>query len=136
LSCGASYSTSEGAGGDARWTRYNTFRRGTPPRYSAGASTIDSRLGVDVSLPHWQRARQTLKGSTFVYQQLTSAYQETGVGVSLDMERKFDRTSFITLGASVDYSRTREVSAGTLAKLGRSRNRCGSARGYGPRSVR
>jgi translocation and assembly module TamA len=120
LELGASYSTSEGAGGDARWTRYYQFRRGDTTSVFARASTIDSRLGVDISLPHWQRARQTLKGSAFVYQQLTSAYQETGVGTSLDVERKFDRTSYVTLGASLDYSRTREVSAGSLARLGRS----------------
>jgi len=120
LELGASYSTSEGTGGDARWTRFNQFRRGDTLSVFARASKIDSRLGVDVSLPHWQRARQTIKGSTFVYQQLTSAYQETGVGASLDLERKFERTSYVTFGTSLDYSRTREISAGTLTRLGRS----------------
>ena len=120
LELGASYSTSEGAGGDARLTRYNLLGRADTVSLFARASTIDSRLGVDVSLPHWRRARQTLKGSTFIYQQNTSAFNETGVGVNLDVERRFSRTSYATLGASVDYSRTDEVQAGTLRPLGRS----------------
>jgi len=116
----ASYSTSEGAGGDARWTRYNQFRRGDTTSVFARASTMTVGWVSTSACRTRQRARQTLKGSAFVYQQLTSAYQETGVGTSLDVERKFDRTSYVTLGASLDYSRTREVSAGSLARLGRS----------------
>ncbi len=120
LELGASYSTSEGAGGDARWTRYNQLHRGDTTSIFTRASTLDTRIGVDLSLPHWRRARQTLKTSAFVYQQLTAAFQETGIGANADLTRKFERTSYMSLGASVDYSRTRAVTAGSLARLGSS----------------
>ncbi len=120
LELGASYSTSEGAGGDVRWTRYNQLYRGDTSSVFARASTIDSRIGADLSLPHWRRARQTLKGSAFVYQQLTSAFQETGIGTSLDLARKFERSSYMSLGASLDYSRTQAVTSGSVSRLGTS----------------
>jgi translocation and assembly module TamA len=119
LELGASYSTSEGAGADARWTRYNLLGRADTTSLFARASTIDSRAGVEVSLPHWRRAQQTFKATAQVYQQLTSAYDETGVGISLDVTRRFRKTSYLTLGASLDYGRTDEVDAGVLVSRGR-----------------
>lgn len=119
LELGASYSTSEGAGADARWTRYNVLGRADTLSLFGRASDIDSRAGVEVSLPHWKRAQQTLKATAQVYRQQTSAYDETGVGVSADVERRFGKTSYLTVGASLDYSQTDEVQAGTLMPLGR-----------------
>jgi translocation and assembly module TamA len=119
LEVGASYSTSEGAGADARWTRYNLLGRADTASLFARASTIDSRVGVEVSLPHWRRAQQTLKATAQVYHQQTSAYDETGAGVSADVTRRFGKTSYVTLGASLDYGRTDEIDAGVLVSRGR-----------------
>lgn len=116
---GGSYSTSEGLGADARWTRYNLLGRADTIALFGRASTIDSRLGVDISLPHWRRPRQTLKGNAAVYSLKTSAYDEQGVGVSIDVERRFDKTSYVTLGGSLEYGQTAEVQIGTLAPLAR-----------------
>ncbi len=119
LELGASYSTSEGFGADARWTRFNILGRADTMSIFGRASTVDSRVGADISLPHWRRSRQTLKGSAAVYSLRTSAYDEMGVGVSADVERRFDKTSYLTLGTSLDYSQTDEVQSGTLLPLGR-----------------
>ncbi|HEX5379560.1 MAG TPA: autotransporter assembly complex family protein [Phenylobacterium sp.] len=119
LELGASYATSEGAGADARWTRYNRFGRGDTVALFARASTVDSRAGMEISLPHWRRAQQTLKATAQVYRQLTSAYDETGAGISADVTRRFGKTSYLTLGASLDYGRTDEVDAGVLVSRGR-----------------
>ena len=118
LELGASYSTSEGAGADARWTRYNLLGRADTSSLFARASTIDSRVGVEVSLPHWRRAQQTLKATVQAYNQQTNAYDETGVGVSADIERRFRKTSYLTLGVSLDYAETDEPQA-NLSSLGR-----------------
>jgi translocation and assembly module TamA len=118
LELGASYSTSEGAGADARWTRYNLIGRGDTVALFGRLSNIDSRVGVDLGLPHWRRARQTLKSNLALYRTTSSAYDETGIGLNADVERRFDKTSYATLGASLDYSRTDEVQSVTLAPVG------------------
>lgn len=119
LELGASYSTSEGVGADARWTRYNVLGRADTLSYYGRASTVDSRLGGELTLPHWRRAQQTLKGQAGLYRVHTDAYDETGVGVRADIERRFGKTSHVTLGASLDYSETQELQAVTLSSLGR-----------------
>ena len=119
LELGASYSTSEGMGADARWTRYNVLGRADTLSYYGRASTVDSRLGAELTLPHWRRAQQTLKGQAGFYRVHTDAYDETGVGVRADIERRYGKTSHITVGASLDYSETQELQATTLSSLGR-----------------
>lgn len=116
---GASYSTTEGLGLDARTTRYNLLRRADTATISARASNIDSRLAADISLPHWRRAQQTLRLGGAAYRTRTDAYDETGFGVKADVERRFRKTSFLTVGATLDVSRTDETQVGTLRPLGR-----------------
>ena len=119
LEAGASYSSTDGAGLDLRWTRYNIFRRADSTALFLRASDVDSRAGVDVSLPHWRRGQQTLKLGAQGYQTVTDAYDETGAGVSVDVERRYSKTSYVTVGASLDFSRTDELRIGTLTPLGR-----------------
>ncbi len=119
LEIGASYSTSEGAGADARLTRYNILGRADTVALFAKGSTLDSRIGAEVSLPHWRRAQQTLKATTALYRTQTDAYDETGVGLSADVQRRFGKTSYVTVGGSLDYSRTDERQSTTLRPLGR-----------------
>lgn len=119
LEIGASYSTSEGAGADARLTRYNLLGRADTVAVFAKGSKLDSRLGAEVSLPHWRRAQQTLKATTAIYRSQTDAYDETGVGFSADVQRRFGKTSYVTVGGSLDYSQTDELQAKTLRPLGR-----------------
>ena len=116
---GASYSTGEGLGVDARYTRYNLLRRADTLAAAVRASTVDSRAGVDLTLPHWRRAQQTLKTGAAVYRLRTDAFDETGVGVRLDVIRRYGKTSYVTAGASADVSRTKELRAATLTPLGR-----------------
>ncbi len=119
IELGASYSTSEGVGADARWTRYNTFGRADTVSYAARASDIDSRLVAEATLPHWRRAQQTLKAAAAIYDVKTDAYDETGFGVRTDVQRRFFKTSYITLGGSLDYSETAEKQVKLLTPLGR-----------------
>lgn len=119
IELGASYATTEGTGLDARWTRYNALGRADTLSVFGRLSDLDSRLGVEVSLPHWRRPDQTLKGSTQGYDVRTNAYDETGVGVRLDVQRRFTKTSYVTVGASADYSKTEEIRVRTLQPLGR-----------------
>lgn len=116
---GASYETSEGFGVNARWTHYNRFHRADTLAVYGQYADRDTRLGVDLSLPHWRRAQQTLKTGAAAYRVRTDAYDETGVGVTADVTRRYGRTSYVTVGASVDVTETEELTAGALTTLGR-----------------
>lgn len=116
---GASYSTSEGAGVNARWTHYNRLSRADTIALFGQVSDRDSRAGWNVSLPHWRRAGQTFRTGVEAYRVRTDAFDEMGLGVHADVTRRDGRTSYVTGGASIDYSRTAEVKAGTLTPLGR-----------------
>lgn len=116
---GASYDTADGFGVNVRWTHYNRLRRADTIAVFGQLSTRDSRAGAEVSLPHWRRAQQTLKTTAAAYRVRTDAYDETGVGVEADITRRYGRTSYVTVGGSLDFSQTEELTAGTLTTLGR-----------------
>jgi translocation and assembly module TamA len=119
IELGGSYATEEGFGVDARWTRYNVLGRADTLGLLARLSDLDSRAGATLTLPHWLRPQQTLTTGAAAYRVRTDAYDETGVGVRADVQRRYGRTSYITVGASVDVSQTEELGEETLAPLGR-----------------
>ena len=116
---GASYSTSDGAGINARWTHYNRLSRADIIALYGQISARDTRIGWDVSLPHWRRPQQTLKTGVAAYSVATDAFDETGVGAHADVTRRYGKTSYVTAGLSIDNSRTQELKAQTLTTLGR-----------------
>jgi len=119
LELGASYASVEGLGLDVRWTRYNSLRRADTFAVFGRLSNVDSRIGVSESLPHWRRPAQTLTLNSEVYDENTPAYDQTGVTARADVQRRYGKTSFVSVGASADYSRTEELRVGTLTPLGR-----------------
>lgn len=119
IELGASYSTTEGVGADARWTRYNILGRADTLAVLARASNIDSRLGAELTLPHWRRPQQTFKAGGGAYMNRTDAYDETGVGVRADITRRFRKTSYVTLGGSLDYGKVDEKQVFRVSPLGR-----------------
>lgn len=115
----ASWATREGLGVNARWTHFNRLGRADTIALSAQVSDRDTRTGLELSLPHWRRAQQTLRTSASAYRVRTDAYDETGVGLVADITRRYGRTSYFTLGASADLSRTQEPTPSALTTLGR-----------------
>jgi translocation and assembly module TamA len=119
LEAGASYASSEGLGADMRWTHFNRFGFADTSAILGRVSTVDSRLGVEVTLPHWGRLRQSLNGYTAAFRRETSAYDEAGVEVRVDVQRKRSDVAYITVGAALDYTQTEERSASASAILQR-----------------
>jgi translocation and assembly module TamA len=117
LEAGASYASSDGLGADMRWTHFNRFGYADTSAIFGRASTIDSRLGMEVTLPHWRRLRQSLTGYAAVFNRETSAYDETGLEVRADVERKRSDVAFLTVGAALEYTRTRERAAQPLVAV-------------------
>jgi translocation and assembly module TamA len=122
IEAGASYATSDGVGVNARWTHYNRLQRADTMALYGQVATLDTRAGVELSLPHWRRPAQTFKTGAVGYRVRTDAYDETGVGVNADVTRRYGKTSYVTAGLSLDYSQTEELSdatPGVLTTLGR-----------------
>jgi len=126
LELGASYDTIDGVGLDGTWTRYSLFGRADTFSVLGRLSNLDSRIQLDLSLPHWLMARQTLALRTAVYRTNTPAYDQQGVMASADVTRRWGRNAmfgltgtYFTWGGSVDVSRTQELGLQTLTPLGR-----------------
>ena len=118
IEAGASYSTTDGPGVEGRWTRYNVLGRADTLSVLGRFSDKDSRIEPEVTLPHWRRAQQTLRLGAAVYDITTDAFDETGAGVRGDVTRRYGRTSYVTVGGSIDASRNRETDEDDLSRLG------------------
>ncbi len=108
IELGANYSTGEGSGVDARWIRYNRFGLGDTLTFAGQIEDILSKGEIDLSLPDFRQPGQTLKLSTSIYRDDTSAFLENGVRVASDVQRHFTKTDLIDLGLSVDVTRDQE----------------------------
>jgi translocation and assembly module TamA len=108
LDLGATYSTADNSGVDGKWTRYNQFGRGDTLIFSLQAANILSQAGVEWDLPNWRAALQTLKLSTALYRDNTNAYLQTGYRIGGEVQKRYGRNDFRTLGLTLDLSRDQE----------------------------
>lgn len=112
LELGLSYSTTEGAGLDARRTDYNRLGRFDTVTYTLKAAQIQQRLDAELALPNWRRANQRLRVGAGLYGDRTDAFDDYGAGVRIDVERRYGRASlasigsFATVGLTLDYLST------------------------------
>ena len=121
LELGASYSTTEGAGVDSNWILYNRLGRADTLTNTFRIADIDSRLQTQLALPDWWRPEQTLKLTAALYREHTPAYDDYGAGISADLTHRFGKTSFLTWGASIDYTDTTENEAANYVRGSRQR---------------
>jgi len=59
-------------------------------------SQIGSRLGVDLTLPHWRVPGDTLKLTVEGFHDTTDAYDQTGEALRADLTHRYGRTSYLT----------------------------------------
>jgi len=123
IELGFGYSTSEGAGMDARWTRYNRLHRADTTSVTLKLANLEQRLEGQVSLPHWRKPQRTLTLTSAVFNLSTDAYDSTGVSASVDLTRRQGKTSYVTVGAALDYASTSEkVRVNNLTVRGQRKN--------------
>lgn len=108
LEAGATFSTAEGSGVDLRWTWHNRFKRADTLVWEARAANVDSRLGVDLSLPHWRNPGLTLRLSAAVVNENTDAYDRTALTVSADLQQRLGKTSWFSYGLGFDIGHYNE----------------------------
>jgi translocation and assembly module TamA len=105
LEAGATFSTADGSGVEGLWTWYNRFGRADTLRFQARIADIDSRIGADLSLPHWRQPGQTLALSAAVVNEDTDAYQRTAGVLSADLRQRIGKTSYYSYGLGLDAGR-------------------------------
>lgn len=102
---GLSYSSSEGAGGEAFWEHRNLFGEQENLRISLTAAQIRQALTMDFRKPNWGRLDQDLISKTAATRQRTDAYVETSVSQFAGLERKLGKYWRIAGGGSLEYFR-------------------------------
>jgi translocation and assembly module TamA len=108
---GAGYSTSEGAGVDAKYITYNRLGRADTINLTARLAQIQQKFDTELDLPDWRRGDQILKVGADVFGDDTSAYDDEGLGVRADVERHWTKTTYVTVGGAVDFVDTLEKDA-------------------------
>jgi translocation and assembly module TamA len=108
IELGGGYSTSEGAGVDAKWSSYNLLSRADTLTITARLAQIQQKLDAELDLPDWGKPDQTFKVGGDIFGDDTSAYDDDGLGLRADIEHHYTRTTFTTFGAAIDAVDTRE----------------------------
>jgi translocation and assembly module TamA len=105
------YSTSEGAGIDAKWILYNRLGQADTTTFTGRLAQIQQKLDAEIDLPDWRRPDQILKIGADIYADNTNAFDDDGVGFRGTLEHHFNKTSFYGYGAAIDIVDTREDTA-------------------------
>jgi translocation and assembly module TamA len=108
IELGASYSTAQGAGVDSSWILYDRLGLADTLTNTVLVAQIDSRIQSQLALPDWRKANETLKLTGAIYRDITPAYDDDGVGLSLDLTHRYSKSSFLTYGVSLDGADTTE----------------------------
>ena len=117
LEAGATFSTAEGSGVDAIWTWHNRFGRADTLVWQARLADVDSRLGVNLSLPHWRRPGETLRLSAAVLNEDTDAYRRTAAALAADLQQRLGKTSWISYGVGLDAGKYDENRFDPITRL-------------------
>jgi translocation and assembly module TamA len=108
LELGGGYSTSEGAGVDAKYELYNQLASADTVTFTGRLAQIQQKLDAELDLPDWALTDQTLKIGGDIFADDTIAFDDDGLGLRIDAQRNFTKTTFITYGVAVDDVDTRE----------------------------
>lgn len=108
LEGGADFSAAEGSGVDGKLTWYNRLHRADTLTLTARLYDIQQKLDLELDLPHWRRPRQTLKIGGGLFGDRTDAFNDYGGSARVEVERRYSRTSYVSVGAAADYVTTTE----------------------------
>lgn len=100
---GASYSTSEGFGGEVFWEHRNLFGRNERLRLTLTAAEIEQVLEADFRKPGFLRPDQDLLANVAVGNRDTDAFSEQSVSGSVGLERPWGENWRVSGGVSGEY---------------------------------
>jgi len=102
VTAGRATSATGGSAIEGLWTYHNRFGRADTLIWQARLADVDSRLGVDLRLPHWRRPGRTLKLSAALLNEDTDAYRRTAVAVAADLQQRLGKASWFSYGLGLD----------------------------------
>ncbi len=108
IETGLSYSTSEGAGADIRWTRRNMFGRDETLTLSTTLATLNQSASARIERPHWRRHAQTLFLHSGLTRETTDAYDQDEIEAGIGIIRRDGRRTY-GAGLALDTSRVTDV---------------------------
>ncbi|MGF1611019.1 MAG: autotransporter assembly complex family protein, partial [Kiloniellales bacterium] len=115
LGAGASFSTSEGPGGQIYWEHRNLFGRNEQLRLSLRAALIERSARANFRRPHYLQLDQALLAETEFAQRTTDAFDEDSARGFVGLERKIDETWSVSGGVAIEFAKLTEsdLKAGT-----------------------
>ncbi len=114
LSLGLGYSTTEGPLVDSTFSVFNVLQRADTVTLLARLQTIDTRVGVTESLPHFLNPGQTLLIGPDAFRDVTNAYTTQGGELVANLTQRYGKYSFLTKGLSFVYSQIDDHELGRL----------------------
>ena len=114
LDVSAGYASIEGADVDVRWSLFDKFGRADTLALEARYAEIGSRLGVDLTLPHWRNPGDTLKLTAEGFHDTTDAYDQTGAALRADLTHRYGRAAYLTRGLSLVTTKVNDKHTGEL----------------------
>lgn len=84
------------------WTYHNRFGRADTLRFEARLADIDSRLGADLTLPHWRRPGQTFTTGAAIVNEDTDAYRRFAGVLYADIRQRLGKSSWYSYGLGID----------------------------------
>ena len=118
LELGGGYSTTEGAGVEAEWTRRNLLRGAESLKLAARLATLDSRASATLEFPNWQRYAQTLTLAAETIVERTDAYDREAFTLGAGLRRAISDDLAVTLAAEIETARVEEASGVALTRAG------------------
>ncbi len=109
ISGGLSYSTVDGVGASASWSRRNITGRSDTLTAEAEVATITSHLELTYERPNIGRYGRDLMMSVGLRHEETDGYDLDGARASAHISQPFNKQFTITAGATIDTTRTRTV---------------------------
>ena len=102
VTAGRAASATGGSAIEGLWTYHNRFGRADTLAFQARLADVDSRLGVDLKLPHWRRPGQTLTMGAAVVNEDTDAYRRFAGVLYADARQRLGKSSWYSYGLGLD----------------------------------
>ena len=102
VTTGRAASSTGGSAIEGLWTYYNRFGRADTLAFQARLADVDSRLGVDLKLPHWRRPARTLALGAALVNEDTDAYSRFAGVLYADIRQRVGKSSWYSYGLGLD----------------------------------
>lgn len=109
LGLAARWSTDEGFGGAAEWTRRNMWNRDELLTVDLRAATLASGIETRLEFPHWRRYNQTLVLNAEALAERTDAFDQDSIGLSAGLSRVITEQLTVSAGADVTIARIKDA---------------------------